>query len=176
MKEEYEQLELDTRKQLEKAMEVVATDAVKAAGELIDRHHRTVALERQIAPPFVRNRHEAYGIAAEQLARINGAIKGIKDDTGTLLGTLADPNFPAVGATSSIYNSTLEAAAIIIKAAAEMKRTMENLYTAESTGQEETPLDKLAATGAAFEEADPVEAEGADPEEADPAEDGGDND
>lgn len=111
-----------------------------------------------------------------QLARINGAIKGIKDDTGTLLGTLADPNFPAVKATSSIYNSTLEAAAIIIKAAAEMKRTMENLYTAESTGQEETPLDKLAATGAAFEEADPVEAEGADPEEADPAEDGGDND
>lgn len=176
MKEEYEQLELDTRKQLEKAMEVVATDAVKAAGELIDRHHRTVALERQIAPPFVRNRHEAYGIAAEQLARINGAIKGIKDDTGTLLGTLADPNFPAVEATSSIYNSTLEAAAIIIKAAAEMKRTMENLYMAETTGQEETPLDKLAAMGAAFEEADPVEAEGADPEETDPAEDGGNND
>lgn len=175
MREEYEQLELDTRKQLDKAMEVVATDAVKAAGELIDRHHRTVALERQIAPPFVRNRHEAYGIAAEQLARINGAVKSIKDDTGTLLGTLADPNFPAIEATSSIFNSTLSAAAIIVKAAAEMKRTLENLYLAETNGPEETPLDRLAASGE-FQEADPVEAEDADPEdEEDPAGDGGNN-
>ncbi len=155
MKEEYEQLELDTRKQLDKAMEVVATDAVKTAGELIDRHHRAVALERQIDPPFVRNRHEAYGIAAEQLARINGAVKAIKDDTVTLLGTLADPGLPAVEATSSIYNSTLETAAIIVKAAAEMKRTLENLYLAETTAPEETPLDRLAAAGE-FQEADPV--------------------
>ncbi len=158
MREEYEQLELDTRKQLDKAMEVVATDAVKAAGELIDRHHRTVALERQIAPPYVRNRHEAYGIAAEQLARINGAVKAIKDDTGTLLGTLADPNFPAVEATSSIYNSTLEATAIIVKAAAQMKRTLEDLYEAETSALEETPLDRLATDGE-FQEANPVEAE-----------------
>lgn len=168
MREEYEQLELDTRKQLDKAMEVVATDAVKIAGELIDRHHKTVAMERQIAPPFVRNRHEAYGIAAEQLARINGAVKAIKDDTGTLLGTLADPNFPAIEATSSIYNSTLSAAAIIVKAAAEMKRTLENLYIAETTVPEETPLERLAASGE-FQDADPVDAEDAE----DPAEDGG---
>lgn len=169
MKEEYEQLELDTRKQLDKAMEVVATDAVKAAMELIHRHHQTVALERQIAPPYVRNRHEAYGIAAEHLARINGAVKAIKDDTGTLLNTLEDPNYPAVEATSSIYNSTLEASAIIIKAAAEMKRTLENLYMAETTNQEETPLDRLAA--GEFQEAGPVDAE-----TEGPAEGGGDND
>lgn len=168
MREEYEQLELDTRKQLDKAMEVVTTDAVKIAGELIDRHHKTVAMERQIAPPFVRNRHEAYGIAAEQLARINGAVKAIKDDTGTLLGTLAGPNFPAIEATSSIYNSTLSAAAIIVKAAAEMKRTLENLYIAETTVPEETPLERLAASGE-FQDADPVDAEDVE----DPAEDGG---
>lgn len=85
MREEYEQLELDTRKQLDKALEVVTTDAVKIAGEMIQRHCESMA-QSDTAPGSVRNRHEAYGIAAEQLAKISRAVKAIKDDTGTLLG------------------------------------------------------------------------------------------
>ena len=163
MREEYEQLELDTRKQLDKALEVVTTDAVKIAGEMIQRHCESMA-QSDTAPGSVRNRHEAYGIAAEQLAKISRAVKAIKDDTGTLLGTLPDPNFPAVEATSSICKSTMEATAILIKAAAEMKRTLESLYMAEMTAPEPTPMEELAGSGE-FQDADPVGAEDDDEQE-----------
>ena len=136
MRPEYEQMELDTRKALDIAIYKVAEDAVATAREMVEAS--------QVAPSMVRNRHEAYGIAAEQYSRIAKAVSAIKADTATLLGTLADPNFPAIEATSSIANSTMEAAATIIKAAAEMKRTLANL--AEEGG------------GDGFEEAEPAEA------------------
>ncbi|MDO5765656.1 MAG: hypothetical protein Q4P84_08165 [Elusimicrobiales bacterium] len=158
MRQEYEQLELDTRKQLDKAISIVTEDAVATAGEMIQRNYEEMVRGGSLTPGFVRNRHEAYGIAAEQLTRISRAIKAIKDDVGTLLGTLPDPNLPAIEATSSICNSTLEAATILVKAAAEMKRTLENLYLAETTGSSEpTPMEQLA--GASFQEVGPVEAE-----------------
>lgn len=62
MREEYEQLELDTRRQLDKAIAQLTEDTVKTAGEMI-----TACGE---APTAVRNRHEAFGIAAERLAKI----------------------------------------------------------------------------------------------------------
>ena len=114
MSEPYEQMELDTRPKLQVAIEDLSAKAVSDAGELIQEHYRQVAVENMVAPPLVRNRHEAYGIAAEQLAKISGAVKSIKDDTASLLGTLSDPNLPALDATSSICNSTLVAATIII--------------------------------------------------------------
>lgn len=51
MREEYEQLELDTRRQLDKAIAQLTEDTVKTAGEMI-----TACGE---APTAVRNRHEA---------------------------------------------------------------------------------------------------------------------
>lgn len=158
MREEYAQMELDTRTALDTAIEVVAKDSIQTAQEMIREHHRQVALEAQTAPPFVRNRHEAYGIAAEQLVKINMAIKAIKNDTDKLLGTLSDPNFNAVEATSSIVNSTTMAAQILINAAAEMRRTLDNLYTAELTAEDIiSPLEALAE--AEFQEAEPADAD-----------------
>ena len=157
MKPEYEQLELDTRPALLKAITAVTTDAVETAHEMTVRHNVAAAEEGQHVPGPVRNRHEAYGIAAEQLAKISGAVKSIKDDTASLLGTLSDPNLPALDATSSICNSTLVAATIIIHAAARMQRTLRDLYTAERTEPEHTPMDDLAA-GGEFEEAEPATA------------------
>lgn len=157
MSEPYEQMELDTRPKLQIAIEELSAQAVNDAGQLIQEHYRQAALDSMVAPPFVRNRHEAYGIAAEQLAKISGAVKSIKDDTASLLGTLSDPNLPALDATSSICNSTLEAATIIIHAAARMQRTLRDLYTAERTEPEHTPMDDLAA-GGEFEEAAPADA------------------
>ncbi len=157
MSEPYEQMELDTRPKLQIAIEELSAKAVSDAGQLIQEHYRQVALESMVAPPFVRNRHEAYGIAAEQLAKISGAVKSIKDDTASLLGTLSDPNLPALDATSSICNSTLEAATIIIHAAARMQRTLRDLYTAERTEPERTPMDELTSDGE-FEEAVPADA------------------
>ena len=138
MRPEYEQMELDTRKALDIAIYKVAEDAVATAREMVEAS--------QVAPSMVRNRLEAYGIAAEQYSRIAKAVSAIKADTATLLGTLADPNFPAIEATSSIANSTMEAAATIIKAAAEMKRQTAVEILAEEGG------------GDGFEEAEPAEA------------------
>lgn len=152
----YEQMALDTRPLLEAAIADLAEEFISRVGETIQEHHRQVALEKMISPPHVRNRHEAYGIAAEQLAKITGAVKSIKNDTDSLLGTLADPNLPALEATSSICNSTAKAAYVLLTAAAEMRRTMNDLYTAENTGRDEaSPMDEWAE--AAFEEAEPAE-------------------
>lgn len=158
-KEEYEQMELDTRPDLERAIVALAADAVQTAEALIERHNRLVAQRDQTAPPFVRNRHEAYGIAAEQLAKIQGAVKAIKGDTDTLLGTLSNPNYPAVEATSSIVNSTNASAATIIWAAAAMKKTLDNLYISETEGP--SPMELLAqgSDPDGFQEAEPVEAD-----------------
>ncbi len=157
MSNDYEQMELDTRSALQAAIEDLTTETIASAGLLIQEHHRQAAHATMTAPPYVRNRHEAYGIAAEQLAKITGAVKAIKDDTGALLGTLADPNFNAIDATSSIVNSTVHAAYVLLVAAAEMRRTLDNLYTVENTGRDETtPLEELAE--AAFQEAEPADA------------------
>ena len=131
MREEYEQMELDTRRQLDKAIAQLTEDTVKTAGEMI-----TACGE---APTAVRNRHEAFGIAAERLAKIKKAVKAIDGDTSILLGTLPDANYPAIEAVSSICNSTLEAAATMIEAAAEMRRTLRDLYEAENTAQTDSP-------------------------------------
>nr|WP_325221643.1 hypothetical protein [uncultured Oscillibacter sp.] len=151
MRPEYEQMELDTRRQVDIAISKVTEDAITEAREMIGAS--------QVAPAQVRNRHEAYGIAAEQYAKISKATNNIKADTAGLLATLADPNFQAIEATSSIVNSTVEATATLIKAAAEMKRTLADLYIAETREPEPTPLELLAGEGGdGFEEAEPAEA------------------
>lgn len=154
MKPEYEQLELDTRPALLQAITAVTHEAVCTARELTIKHNETAAENGQPGP--VRNRHEAYGIAAEQMGKINSAVKAIKDDTSKLLGTLSDPNRTAVEAVSDIHNSTLAAAVILVIAAAEMKRTMEDLYTAETFDPGPTPMEDLAASGD-FQEAESLD-------------------
>lgn len=165
MNSKYEQMELDTRPRLLAAIQAVTDDAIRDAKSMVEENRRQVALANQTTPAMVRNRHEAYGIAAEQYARIAKAVSAIKGDTATLLGTLADPNYPAIEATSSIVNSTTEAAAVLIQAAAEMRRTLDNLYTAEMDGADHTtPLDELA-DAATFQEAEPTETDNNETEE-----------
>lgn len=149
MREEYEQMEFDTRSDLKRGVAGLTGETISMVQTMINNCGE--------APAAVRNRHEAYGIAAEHLASITAIVKSIKNDCGTLLGTLADPNYPAVEATSSIVNSTTEAAAVMLIAAAEMKRTLDNLYMAESQGTERTPLEELA--DGAFEDAEPADAD-----------------
>lgn len=153
----YEQMELDTRPRLVAALQDLTDGAIREAQDMILESRRQVAAGSGTDPAFVRNRHEAYGIAAEQYARIAKAVSAIKGDTGTLLGTLADPNYPAIEATSSIVNSTTEAAMVLIHAAAEMRRTMNDLYRAETEGADRaTPLEEMAGA-AAFQEAEAVD-------------------
>ena len=157
MNTDYEQMELDTRPQLVAAIEDLTSSSIRDAQGMIEENRRRIAAMMQTTPATVRNRHEAYGIAAEQYARIAKAVSSIKGDTATLLGTLADPNFPAVEATSSIVNSTTAAATVLIWAAAEMRRTLDNLYMAEMEGNDQpTPLEELAGAPN-FQEAEAVD-------------------
>lgn len=151
MREDYEQMELDTRKELTKAVAKLTAETIGTVREMIANCGE--------APAAVRNRHEAYGIAAEHYSKVAAIVKSIKNDCSTLLGTLADPNYPAVEATSSIVNSTTEAAAILLIAAADMKRTLDNLYLAENSADERTPMEDYMDDTGGFEEAEPTEAD-----------------
>ncbi|MDE7243553.1 MAG: hypothetical protein K2O18_06200 [Oscillospiraceae bacterium] len=110
-------------------------------------------------PSRVRNRHEVYGIVAENYAEVAGSMKRIKKDMDTLLGTLGDINRPALEAVSSICNDTLTVAIAVVIMAAEMQRTLSDLYEAENQ-ETHYPMDDLSGTdGDGFEEAAPLEPE-----------------
>ena len=107
---------------------------------------RLQTLLKESPPPSdVRNRHEAYGIAAENFCQVNASVKKIRGDMNLLLTTLGDPNRPALEAVGSLLNSATLAALDVITMAAEMKRAMTDLYAAERS--EPTPLEELAEGG-----------------------------
>ena len=105
-------------------------------------------------PSDVRNRHEAYGIAAENFCQVNASVKKIRGDMNLLLTTLGDVNLPALEAVGALLNSATLAALDVITMAAEMKRAMTDLYVAEQG--EPTPLEELAENNG-FEEAEELE-------------------
>lgn len=174
-KEEYEQMVLDTRSDLELAIEDVAGDAITTALALVERHYEIAAERGGSYTGPVRNRHEAYGIAAEQHSRIVKSVNTIKGGVVTLLGTLADPNYNAIDATSSIVNSITDATGVLIRAAAEMKRTLDDLYTAETASESyRTPMEDLAE-GDGFQEAEDLPQDPDIDPDTDPDADTGDN-
>lgn len=147
---DYEQTALDMRLESERTIAENIMTTIKFV--------EAMTVDGDNPPSKVRNRHEAYGIAAERFSAVNGAIKSIKGDMEQLLRTLADPNYPALEAVSSLCNSSARAANIIIEMAAEMQRTLSDLYTYETVGK--TPLEELAESAEDdFEEADPADAD-----------------
>ena len=101
------------------------------------------------------------------------SVNTIKAGVITLLGTLSDPNYNAIDATSSIVNSITDATGVLIRAAAEMKRTLDDLYTAETNAAPgKTPMEALA-DGDGFQEAEDLpEDPDIDPDTDPDAEDG----
>ena len=91
-KEDFEQMALDTRPELDRAIGTVTADAISTATGMLERHYE-IAAEREGSSYTgpVRNRHEAYGIAAEQHSKIVKSVNTIKAGVITLLGTLSDP-------------------------------------------------------------------------------------
>lgn len=157
MTERYEQMELDTRSDFQRAMEELATEAVDEAHKLVKVSCESS--KEAIMPGTVRNRYEAYGIAAEQMIRVSLATKMVKKDVDGLLETLTDMNRSAVEATSSIYNSATAAAGILMQMAAIIKRTMDNLYLEESAfTPTPTPLEEYMDSQD-FQEAETTENE-----------------
>lgn len=146
------QLEIDTRSDFQREIDRLIDTAVQGAYTLVKMSCETAT--EKIMPYVVHNRHEAYGVAAEQLVKIDFAAKTIKKDVGQLLDTLADPQKSALEATSSIYNTLIAAAAITVQAAAIIKRTTDNLYVEEAEIQAPTPLEELSVKD--FEDAETI--------------------
>ena len=123
-----EQLQLDTRSEMAMQVDNEASVAIDSVTELIK------AYGYRKAP--VRNRHEAYGVAAEHYSAIAGTTKMIKHDLEDLLGTLSQPSLNAVEAISAIGNSVRKAVIVTLYAAAEMRLTLEGLFDAENHDSE----------------------------------------
>ena len=145
MESKWEQMELDTRDELNRALDLLTEETVGAAQELIARCRE--------APPMVRNRHEAYGHAAEWLGKSAHAVGMVKKDVSELLLNLGRPEQSPMEAVSSIVNSFMDAAGVLNRAAAEMKRVMSDLYASEELEPERTPMDDYMDGGADFQEA-----------------------
>lgn len=143
--EEQEQLSID--------MTLASERDMKDNLETIISFRLQTLLTENPPPSDVRNRHEAYGIAAENFCQVEASVKKIRGDMNKLLSTLGDSNLPALEAVGALLNSTTLAAMDVITMAAEMKRTMTNLYAVER--HEPTPLEQLAEEG--FEEAEDFE-------------------
>lgn len=128
----YQQTEMDLRTNLQQDVDCRVASVIDDTYDMLKDYN----------PPAVRNRHEAYGIAADNFTRISAKVKSVRNDMDTLLSTLANPNYPAV----------------------EMKRTMNDLYEAERKDETPTPLEQAAAENDGFEEAEPADVEADDEE------------
>lgn len=151
----YQQTEMDLRTNLQQDVDC------RVASVIDDTYRYAQGLYN---PPAVRNRHEAYGIAADNFTRISAKVKSVRNDMDTLLSTLANPNYPAVEAVSSLHNRVSELISLSIVMAAEMKRTMNDLYETELKDDTPTPLEQAAAENDGFEEAEPADVEADDEE------------
>lgn len=128
----YQQTEMDLRTNLQQDVDCRVASVIDDTYDMLKDYN----------PPAVRNRHEAYGIAADNFTRISAKVKSVRNDMDTLLSTLANPNYPAV----------------------EMKRIMNDLYEAERKDDTPTPLEQAAAENDGFEEAEPADVEADDEE------------
>lgn len=94
-------------------------------------------------PQRVRSRHEAYGIAAENYTNVANALKLVKKDAETLLGTLGDIDRPALKAVRCLCDTSFEAAVAALVMAAEMQRTLHDLNAVENMDTH-YPMDDLS--------------------------------
>ena len=94
----YQQTEMDLRTNLQQDVDCRVASVIDDTYDMLKDYN----------PPAVRNRHEAYGIAADNFTRISAKVKSVRNDMDTLLRTLANPNYPAVEAVSSLHNRVSE--------------------------------------------------------------------
>ena len=127
------QEEMDMRLDYEKSIEDNIQTAIGFTQELLQIHN-------PLADPC-HNRHEAYGIAAENLAEVQAKVKRLKDDLGMLLDALPSPASPVLESVSSIVNSASKLAVAAIRMTATMNIALGDLYSAEVDISPAEPVD-----------------------------------
>lgn len=114
MGNEQEQMELDTREELEKAVDQVTVEAIDRIDDMV--------CWRQI-----RTRFEAYGVAARHQAKINSRNKSIKKKMEGLLNTLEDVDYDATLSADAVAYEMVKMARDCLLAAAEVKSAAKDL-------------------------------------------------
>lgn len=113
-----EQYELDLRLDWERDLE-------ENIGVMTEFVHQQL-LESAVSE--VKNRHEGYGILAENMVAVNGALKGVKGGMDNLLKVLPVDDFKAIDEVASIDNSLTQLITTALQMSAEAKRISEDLY------------------------------------------------
>lgn len=119
MANEYEQLQLDTREELEKAVFDLTINTI------VEIKHMIAECGSTRNP--VRTRHEAYGVAAQHQDKIHSHNKSIKRKMEGLLATLEYPAYDAALKADVVAQAMVKMAQDSLMAAAEVGRTAKDL-------------------------------------------------
>lgn len=126
---EYEQMEFDVRLESDR-------DLQENVNLAIDFACKQVQQER---PKTIENRHEAYGILAEQYARVQKSMKEVNESFKKYGLILPIDDVAAVEAANSINNAATEAVYEAVKLVAFANKAMNDLY--QNNSYENTPLE-----------------------------------
>lgn len=152
MGKDYEQMEIDTTLESERSLKDNVQIIIKfALGQMMEHEN----------PEQVRNRHEGYGILAEEWSALGGKTKNANGDMQTMLKLLPNGEGDILNVVGSLYNSAAEIAVGAIKLAAQSQRILNDLYYGEKPTPIEEYLEESAEEadqhGDGFEEAENVE-------------------
>lgn len=138
----YEQQELDLRLDWERDMD-------ENIEVLVSFAHR-VLMDAQEGN-IVKNRHEGYGLLAEQYVNVTTTMKSLKDDMAAYLKILPVDDFKAVDAVASIDGSLHKLIVASVNMAAQAKRISDELY--QMTASIKTPMEEyMESQNDGFEE------------------------
>ena len=126
---DYEQLEFDVRLESDRELQENVNLAVSFACKQV----------QQEMPKDIENRHEAYGILAEQYARVQKSMKEVNDSFKKFATILPLDDRAAVEAANSINNTATEAVYEAVKLVALGTKAMNDLY--QNRANESTPLE-----------------------------------
>ena len=141
--DEYGQYQLDSRLSSERTMEEnVAVMIGFAAGIAKD----------QAGEKKVKNRHEGYGILAEEHQKVIAAMKLLKDGMGDYLDALQATDSQAIDRVQSVANALALVVLTSTRMAAEATRVSNDLYQASWKDTEQLPLETYTEENDGFED------------------------
>ena len=147
--ENYEQMEFDVRLESDRNLQGNVNLS-------IDFACRQILQER---PRTIENRHEAYGILAEQYAEVQKGMKEVSDSFKKYALILPVDDRAAVEASNSIVNAATKAVYETVRLVALANKSMNDLY--KNSASENTPLEDYMEDQEEdeFEEAEEAESE-----------------
>lgn len=140
---DYEQMELDITLDSERSLKDNLQEVARfALGQAMQDEH----------PGIVKNKHEGYGIAAEEYSALLRAEKAVQTEMKTMLSLLSNDEGTFINICGSLYNSCIDAAMAAIKMAAQSRRIMQDLYGETAPTPLEEYMDSMEGEDDGFEE------------------------